>query len=148
MDQSFDHKIQKIFTKATREDALRREDLEDYLQRPINSDCLDFPLTLSQFAEAFNQHLAALKSNRSHQEAHIEALEAERLEYMDAYDEAVANEDFTDEGINRNSQFDLVVIQARDLTNSGAPPSAFFVLRSEELEVYRSETVADTAHPV
>lgn len=120
------------------------EQLEGFLGRRVSDGIFPEQVRVEDLLLLFEKEIAALRETQSSVEGRISALRAGLGTHIEEYDEMLATEQFTEEGITVDSYLKLNIIQARDLPKLGTEGhSCYFTVKKDGEVVHRSRTIED-----
>lgn len=125
------------------------EQLEGFLCRRVSDGVFPEQVHKEDLLLLFEKELAALRETQSSIEKKVLALRVGLSTHIEEYDEMLATEQFTEEGITVDSYLELNVIQARYLPQLGTEgQNCYFTVKKDGEAVYRSRNIEDINHLV
>lgn len=125
------------------------KELEEFLGCPVRKGKLPDDFFLSEFIDAFDSEMKELCSRENYLRTQVRELVQEKEKELELYDEAVAGETFTPDGLDRDSYFELLVIQARNLPEIvDFERNPYCAIRLNEKVMHRTALIKNSGCPV
>ena len=121
--------------------------LKKYINQDINTDMLPTSVYFSDFLDAFQGEITRLQDQEEYLKYQINQYKVKKRMHLAKYDEESSS---LFESSTKESKLSLIIEEGRELpamnTNNTADP--FFTVKCDDVIVFQSSMIADTADPI